>query len=296
MSFPQSWGRFLGTSLWSVGVVSPRRKDLGMCVESALGITAEMAMEIVERRWPDWVAARPSLAGLDPLQAGRWLRGTSPTACAARYEVAVLAAEDGGDDVDAASVLAWAMLPAACRVARGLADLDERIDDLVASQLWIEVRTYNWRSGTHVAGTIRANLRRHLLRDLRPDLVNPRRERLAPSVDLFDDLPEEPAVVEVDPRLLLLRVLDWGVAHRVITSAERRLLLLMADRASSEPARANSRRSLLAVSAAVAPKLGVHPRTVRRQGRRALDALAAHADDIRLVVAPFASHSWPLCA
>lgn len=286
----------MGTSVWSVGVVSPRRKDTDMCVESALGVSAENALEIVQRRWPDWVAARPSLTELDPLQAGRWLRGTSPTACAARYDLAVLAAADGGDEVDAASVLAWAMLPAACRVARGLADLDERIDELVAAQLWIEVRTYNWRSGSHVAGTIRANLRRHLLRDLRPDLVNPRREKLAASVELFDDLAEEPAVAEVDPRRLLVAVLDWGVAHQVITSAERRLLLLMADRASSEPARANSRRSLLAVSAAVAPKLGVHPRTVRRQGRRALDALAAHAEDIRPVVEPLASHSWPLCA
>ena len=286
----------MGTSVWSVGVVSPRRKDTDMCVESALGVSAEIAMEIVRRRWPDWVTTRPSLVELDPLQARRWLRGTSPDACAARYDLAVLAAADGGGDVDAASVLAWAMLPAACRVARGLADLDERIDELVAAQLWIEVRTYNWRSGTHVAGTIRANLRRHLLRDLRPDLVNPRREKLAASVDLFDDLPDEPVAVEVDPRCLLITVLDWGVAHQVITRAERRLLLLMADRASSEPARANSRRSLLAVSAAVAPKLGVHPRTVRRQGRRALDALAARAEDLRPVVEPLASHSWPLCA
>lgn len=267
-----------------------------MCVESALGVTAEIAMEIVQRRWPDWVAARPSLAELDPLQACRWLRGTSPTACAGRYDLAVLAAADGGDDVEAASVLAWAMLPAACRVARGLADLDERIDELVASQLWIEVRAYSWRSGTHVAGTIRANLRRHLLQDLRPDLVNPRREELTPSGDLLNAALEEPAAAEVDPRQLLVTVLDWGVAHRVITRAERRLLLLMADRASSEPTRANSRRSLLAVSAAVAPKLGVHPRTVRRQGRRALDALAAHADEIRPVVAPLVSRSWPLCA
>lgn len=117
-----------------------------MCVESALGVNAEIAMEIVRRRWPDWVKTRPSLVELDPLQARRWLRGTSPKACAARYDLAVLAAADGGDDFDAASVLAWAMLPAACRVARGLADLDERIDELVAAQLWIEVRTYNWRS------------------------------------------------------------------------------------------------------------------------------------------------------
>lgn len=267
-----------------------------MCVESALGVTADIAMEIVRRRWPDWVAVRPSMAGLDPQQASRWLRGTSPVDCAVRYDLAVLAAETGGDDVDAAAVLAWAMLPAACRVARGLADLDERIDELVASQLWIEVRTYNWRSGTHVAGTIRANLRRHLLRDLRPDLVNPLREELTHTGDLVNALTDEPDDVEVDPRQLLVAVLDWGVTHQVITPAECRLLLLMADRAASEPGRANARRSLLAVSAAVAPTLGVHPRTVRRRGRRALDALAAHADELRPVIVPLSSHSWPLCA
>lgn len=267
-----------------------------MCVESALGVTADIAMEIVRRRWSDWVAVRPSMAGLDPQRASRWLRGTSPVDCAVRYDLAVLAAETGGDDVDAALVLAWAMLPAACRVARGLADLDERIDELVASQLWIEVRTYNWRSGTHVAGTIRANLRRHLLRDLRPDLVSPLREELTHTGDLVNAVADEPDDVEVDPRQLLVAVLDWGVAHQVITPAECRLLLLMADRAASEPGRANARRSLLAVSAAVAPALGVHPRTVRRRGRRALDALAARADELRPVIVPLASHSWPLCA
>ncbi|MFT4218098.1 MAG: hypothetical protein QM619_13080 [Micropruina sp.] len=208
----------------------------------------------------------------------------------------MLAAEDGGDDVDAALVLAWGMLPAACGVARGLDDLDERIDELVASQLWIEVRTYNWRSGTHVAGTIRANLRRHLLRDLRPDLMNPLREELTHTGDLVNVLPDGPDDVEVDPLQVLVAVLDWGVAHRVITREERRLLLLMVDRASSEPLRANARRSLLAVSGSVAPELGVHPRTVRRRGRRALDALAARADELRPVVAPVPSYSVRLCA
>ena len=267
-----------------------------MCVESALGVTADIAMEIVRRRWSDWAAARPSMALLDPRQVSSWLRGTSPADCAARYDLAVLAAEDGGDDADAASVLAWAMLPAACRVAKGLADLDERIDELVASQLWIEGRTYNWRSGTHVAGTIRANLRRHLLQDLRPDLVNPLREELTHTGDLVNARLDESAAVEVDPRQLLVAVLDWGVIHQVITRSERRLLLLMADRASSEPGRSNARRSLLAVSAAVAPTLGVHPRTVRRRGRRALDALAAHVDEFRPVMVPPASCSWLLCA
>ena len=267
-----------------------------MCVESALGVTVDLAMEIVRRRWSDWAAARPPMAGLDPQHASRWLRGTSPAYCAARYELAVLAAETGGDDVDAALVLAWAMLPAACRVARGLADLDERIDELVASQLWIEVRTYNWRSGTHVAGTIRANLRRHLLRDLRPDLVNPLREELTHTGDLVDARLDVPTAAEVDPCQLLVAVLDWGVIHQVITRAERRLLLLMADRAASEPGRANARRSLLAVSAAVAPTLGVHPRTVRRRGRRALDALAAHANEFRPVMAAPASRFSRLCA
>lgn len=33
-----------------------------MCVESALGVSAEMAMEIVQRRWLDWVAA-PAVPG-----------------------------------------------------------------------------------------------------------------------------------------------------------------------------------------------------------------------------------------
>ena len=139
-------------------------------------------------------------------------------------------------------------------------------------------------------------LDRKLLRDLRRDLVNPLREELTHTGDLVNALTSEPDDVEVDPRQLLVAVLDWGVTHQVITPAECRLLLLMADRAASEPGRANARRSLLAVSAAVAPTLGVHPRTVRRRGRRALDALAAHVNEFRPVIAQPASRFSRLCA
>ena len=75
--------------------------------------------------------------------------------------LAMLAAPDGGDDIAAAAALAKCLLPGACRLAGWLSTLPpsevfrdsqpvtagtwsavERIDELVASQLWIEVRTF----------------------------------------------------------------------------------------------------------------------------------------------------------
>ena len=43
-----------------------------MSIEDALGISTEAAMEIVERRWPDWVRTRPILrsVGVADLGAG----------------------------------------------------------------------------------------------------------------------------------------------------------------------------------------------------------------------------------
>jgi hypothetical protein len=92
-----------------------------MSVETALGISAEMAREIIERRWPDWVAASPALALVDFQDVRRWLRASDCKAAGdALHALAGLAAKSGGDDVEAATVLAWAMLPAACQIANQL--------------------------------------------------------------------------------------------------------------------------------------------------------------------------------
>lgn len=45
------------------------------------------------------------------------------------------------DEVDAAALLGWLLVPGASRLASFLADLSADMDALVAGQLWLRIRT-----------------------------------------------------------------------------------------------------------------------------------------------------------
>lgn len=261
-----------------------------MSVETALGVSYETAMAIQKNRWPDWSAQCAAMDRVGCSDVRGWLRpGAGVDGRRALHRLAFLAAIDGGDDVDAAKVLAWAMLPAACRIARQLADLDPDIDAFVAAQLWIEVRTFNWRDSRQVAGTLSASLRRSLLRE--SGIGAPRQPELddTPWPVLLERLAGEPANEHLASREVLLRVLDWGVESGTIEPADRVLLLDMVDAAHADPKHRSPRRVLFGTSTLLSPRLGITPRSVRRRGRRALDALAAHADELADFLDPLAS-------
>jgi hypothetical protein len=63
------------------------------------------------------------------------------------HALATLAAADGGNDVAAAAALACALMPGACILANRLRTLAVQIDQIVAAQLWVEVRTFPWLGG-----------------------------------------------------------------------------------------------------------------------------------------------------
>lgn len=261
-----------------------------MSVEQALGISAATAMEIVERRWPDWARVRPVLRKADRTELRGWLRqGDAQTVGQVMHALAWLAATDGGDDVEAAMVLTWLLAPAAGKVAGELRTLSSEIDALVASQLWIEVRTVNWRASSRVAANIGKGLRRSLVRDAgldpsRPAVVNP---ILWP--DLAECMLSDCQSGSDDPEQTLLAVLDWGVQNHTIQPSDRDLLLAMVAVSASDPRHRSPRRSLLATAGLIGPQLGITPRSVRRRSRRALDALAARASEICEFFEPIAS-------
>lgn len=261
-----------------------------MSVETALGVSYETAYAIQKGRWPDWSAQCAAMVRVGCTDVRGWLQPPAgDDGRRALYQLAFLAAVDGGDDVDAAKLLAWAMLPAACRIANELSDLDPDIDAFVASQLWIEVRTFNWRASSQVAGTLSASLRRSLLRE--SGIGAPRQPELddAPWPVLLELLSLEPANQHLDSREVLLRVLDWGVESGAIEPADRALLLDMVDASHADPKHRSPRRVLFGTSTVLGPRLGITPRSVRRRGRRALDALAAHADELVELLDPLAS-------
>jgi len=71
-----------------------------------------------------------------------------------------------GHDVVAVGALAWVLLPGARVVAHRLRGVSARIDELVATQLWLEVREFAWERRRKVAANIVMNVRRGVLRDL----------------------------------------------------------------------------------------------------------------------------------
>lgn len=290
-------------------------------------------------KWPDWVAADSRLdvvAEFDDLRA--WLPSVDRDASdEVLLALAMLAAPDGGDDIAAAAALAKCLLPGACRLAGWLSTLPpkevfrdsqplvggtwsavERIDELVASQLWIEVRTFPWRRLRKVAANILMNTRVGVLREVGDFFCVSRADRTWANTTLVESLPsgdlvdvagggawsagemptgrvlgalfhrpeiladksgpdhDEPSATEE-----LLELLAWACERRVISDADRYLLLCLVEEADRVETRNLTRGygGLIGneLSSRVAPRVGVSEATVRRHASRSMRALAEAA-------------------
>ena len=114
------------------------------------------------RCWPAWAGEHPSLgvvADLVDLQGWTYSVGRA-RADEVLHTLAMLASPSGGDDTAAAGALAWLLLPGACGIAWRLQQLSERIDETVAAELWVEVRSFPWQRLRKVAANILLNTRR----------------------------------------------------------------------------------------------------------------------------------------
>lgn len=238
-------------------------------------------------QWPLWCLDDPHLAVVDDLLGlPGWIAaadkaGVDDVLCG----LARLASPTGGDDVAAAGALAWVLLPGACVVAHRLANLTSRIDEVVAAQLWLEVRGFAWRQRRKVAANIVMNVRRGVLRDLgigehlrEVDPTWARSVPLAPTADLWRVLEAHPSGQQVDPEEELAEVLSWAVSQRVIDEHDKDLLVSLAAAADdAEVTRSRCGQAGLCsrrASRAVAARRGVSEATVRRHASRSVQALA----------------------
>ena len=199
--------------------------------------------------------------------------------------MATLGSPSGADDLAAASVLAWALLPGACALAHRLRGLSPRIDEVVAAQLWLEIRSFPWhrlQSGCAFSPTPALRCcgnAAHAAKRSEPTRHGP---ILAWSI--------RPPASGIDTQQARRRpvgrrrtLLDSGRAARVITDADKRLLLWLVEAAgrcgTTRTGRGNAGLMSNTASAQVAIQAGLSPITVRRRARRIIDALAAaHAD------------------
>jgi hypothetical protein len=309
-----------------------------MSVGDQLGLDDNSELlDQARQKWPAWVATDPRLGVVDNFDD---LRSWLPTVDHEESDqvllaLAMLAAPDGGDDIAAAAALAKCLLPGACRLAGWLSTLPprevfrdsqpvmagtwsavERVDELVASQLWIEVRTFKWRRLRKVAANILINTRVGVLREVGDFFYVSRADRTWANTTLVEsfsagdltsadggagysaEMPTErvtgalfhrpeiladagPEQEEPTATEELLELLAWACDHEVISPADRYLLLCLVEEADRVETRRLARGygGLLSneVSSRVAPRIGVSEATVRRHASRSMRALAAAA-------------------
>lgn len=268
-------------------------------------------LDQARQRWDMWVETDARLSVVERFDDLRTFLATATTdeADQCLLGLAMLGAPDGGDDVAAAAALAKALLPGASLLASRLTvnlsrrhfrpQEPRRVNELVASQLWLEVRSFPWRRLTKVGGNILMNTRAGVLHECddfgqleRVDRTWAHTLPVDSSLDmaargvaewvrrggatvLFGEGDEASALEE------LLDVLEWGCANEVISDGDRSLLLCMIDEASRTEIRSTSRGkgNLCAnsLAAKVAPRIGVSAATIRRRAARSIEALAAAA-------------------
>jgi hypothetical protein len=243
-------------------------------------------LEHAEENWASWTDRFPCLPGIGGVGSLRgWLRTAEPAAAdEVLHALVTLASPTGGDDRSAAALVAWAMLPGASLLAQRLRTLSPRIDEVVAAQLWIEIRTFPWQRLRKVAANILASTRTGVLRECGAHRQIERVDRTWSSARLVDPTAvfwtrvstQNNASQSAAPELV--EVLEWARALNVISDSDRSLLLSLAETADSfGPARTGRGWcGLMAndLSADVAHRLGISPITVRRRARKAISALA----------------------
>lgn len=235
-------------------------------------------------RWPVWCSEHPVLGVVaDVAELPGWLREADPAAAdEVLAALAWWAAPDGGDDLAATAVLAWLMVPAACRVASGLQGLSARIDEVVACELWLQARTVGQvPDRRRVAANIALNTRREVVTQLghgggatwaRTYVVDPTSTTWR-NLEAADDACDAADCAEVAERVGTL--LDRAVQCSAITDADRDLLLAAAAAACElrMPLRAGGGMTTPMVAEVIGPRFGLTPRAARRRTVRALRVL-----------------------
>ncbi|MBK8460745.1 MAG: hypothetical protein IPL43_11665 [Micropruina sp.] len=261
-----------------------------MSVATQLGLTDpdRGLLGQARHRWAGWCGQHPGLRVVDDLlDLPGWLRAADKAhADDVLHVLAVLASPSGGGDDVAAGALAWVLLPGVCVVAHRLRGLSGRIDEVVAAQLWIEVRAFPWQRQRKVAANIVMNTRRGVLRELgvgahlrEVDPTWARTVPVEPAADVWRVVETRATPSGPSAGAELAAVMAWAVAEGVIDEGDRDLLVALAVAADEAGVTRSgcgqgglcSRR----VAAAVAARVGVSASTVRRRATRSLRAVAS---------------------
>jgi len=241
-------------------------------------------------RWARWVDGQPSLAAAgSAAQLAQLVTDRSDPARANEFLHALVrvGSVDGGVDEVAATFVASLLVPGGDRMARSLWSLGGEVEQIVAGQLWIQVRVYPWRVRTRsVAKNILMETRRAVLADF--GAATPIGVPLVPlpPLELTEVIEQRTAdlTTEPSPDQVLLNVLVWARARGVLTDAATTLLWDLVVLACDSVQRSGLQRMArgtgsLDAATRAANTRGLTTRSVRRQRDRALSALRLVQDD-----------------
>lgn len=281
-------GTLAGALLGDLLDVIARREELEVSLATQLGLEQPHEDLLVSAcaRWEEWQQTYPVLGVCEDLLGLReWVRRAAPDETnEVLLALAELGATDGGDDPAATAALLWLLIPGAVGVAHALMPLSERIDELVAAQLWICARTVSWRKGVSVAATVLMNTRREVMTDLGLSM-DPRAARAEfPSADpelltgpgfsghpVGTCVPRSTAAADFE---LLHGLLEDATGAGVVSPDDCHLLLRLAQHACTRRGgRGRGGLFARASSADVAEEWGVSRATVTRRADHALRAL-----------------------
>lgn len=245
------------------------------------------AMVAAAGAWQRWCLQDPELAVVDDLPD---LPGWTRRAPIATKDVLLVRLHRlAQDDAEAATVLAWLLLPGATRLADTLRDLSPDIDALTAGELWLQVRS---RPACRcVAATILRSVRRSLLAELGHAEAAQRRDRTwsnttlcdsPEDLDLLAGAPELNADAVFETSLLIQSALLGGL----LSLSDASFLQELAAAAEERSAPGRRGRAGLTTPAVVEYVAHYRPQSVRSLRRRAstlMDRLGRYAKDERLV-------------
>ena len=252
-----------------------------------LGLTWPVLTERVEcsGRWSTWASVEPALAsvsGLEELAAIARDRAHPVRADGLLGALVRLGAADGGNDQDAAHAASLLLANGADRLAGQLRNLSGDIDQMVAGQVWLQIREFPWRTRRRaIAANILMDARRALLRDLGVDtrrssrglavvLVDTTADRWAADAGSRDLADPDPWAGSADD-LTLTALLDWATGNGVVTAVDASILLELASLPAGGAVRGLNSAAEINV---VATQRGVNEKTVRRSRDRAVRSLA----------------------
>ena len=193
-------------------------------------------------------------------------------------------------DEAAATFVAALLAPGGNRIIRNLTTLGPEVADIVAGQLWLQVRDYPWRDKPRaVAKNVLMDTRRAVLRDY--GASTHRRAALVPIPSPDDVARGDHALERVTfeaqvPDLALLQLLVWATAWRVLRPQDAALLwdLVLVDadlRTTLTKPLSHGGAGSKQAAARFADNRGVTTRHIRRRRDLAVSALRGASDAFR---------------